>query len=952
MATRGCLVDPENPGTVVVTSLDRYAVGDTIWRTTNANAATPTWTALYSGTATRDTSPAPWISRFTDGIGNWAATVAIDPFNTNEVLYGDGQGLWETTNASASTVNFTFNDTGIEFTSALKVQATPSGSPLLSALGDINGFSHTTLTSSPSQGATVAGSSLGTDYSIDFAYSNPNKQVLVGAATHGGAYSTNDGISWTAFGAAPSGTVNKKTTAGTAGTVAMSASGSTIVWATSNVGVFYSTNSGSTWTLSGGSLPSGGQIVADRQNANDFYYVSGTKAYYSTNGGVSFTAGATGLVSGGNFEASPYTAGVLWLGTTSGLYESTNLGQTFSRIGASTVYVASEVAIGAPAPGSTIPAIYVWGNVSGVQDIFRSDDGGSTWTQINNAAQQFGGLIQTMAADPNVYGRVYIGVNGRGVLVGNPASLLPAGWSDTDVNTPGNPGFATDASPLSNGTTVNQWTVDGGGAGIGGTSDQFNFVASSTTGNGSISAQLLSLDNAGTGTPQAGVMYRASTSGSDVFAALVQTTTGQLVLESRASTGAAVTTTTLGALAIGSEYLRLQRIGQTFTAFDSSNGQTWTQVGSPITLSAMPATANAGLAVTASYNPQLSTASFNNVALVTTLGTTTTLINNGPATTNATQALSLTATVTGGVPDGETIALKDAGNNNAVIATAILTGGTATFALPAGTLLAGTHPLFATYAGDTSFAPSQSLTSTVTEQVVVTNFALNGNIPGLAGVQRSMIDSAIYTFSEPVNAGANAFNIALDAGQTGTLPTLTWTAVNPASDGSSAQWAITFGGNGVVAGSIADGVYDLTMNAAAISSDSAPAVKSQARAADTFARLFGDSDGDGSVSIIDFNAFAQIFGFSSTTPGYNGAFDSDGDNSISIVDFNAFASRFGETIYKPVVVNTITPTSKPATATITPAAKSTAKKKAATPKKKTTLIISKSAQIKTSSKAH
>ena len=332
--------------------------------------------------------------------------------------------------------------------------------------------------------------------------------------------------------------------------------------------------------------------------------------------------------------------------------------------------------------------------------------------------------------------------------------------------------------------------------------------------------------------------------------------------------------------------------------------------------------------------------------------TALTLINNGPATTNATQALSLTATVTGGVPDGETIALKDAGNNNAVIATAILTGGTATFALPAGTLLAGTHPLFATYAGDASFAPSQSLTSTVTEQVVVTNFALNGNIPGLAGVQRSMIDSAVYTFSEPVNAGANAFNIAIDSGQTGTLPTLTWTAVNPATDGSSAQWAITFGGNGVVAGSIADGVYDLTMNAAAISSDSAPAVKSQARAADTFARLFGDSDGDGSVSIIDFNAFAQIFGFSSTTPGYNGAFDSDGDNSISIVDFNAFASRFGETIYKPVVVNTVIPASKPATATITPATKSTAKKKATTPKKKTTLIKSKSAQIKTSSKAH
>ncbi len=47
--------DPENPNTVVVTSFDRYSGPDQIWRTTNANAATPTWTALYS-TAVRKTA--------------------------------------------------------------------------------------------------------------------------------------------------------------------------------------------------------------------------------------------------------------------------------------------------------------------------------------------------------------------------------------------------------------------------------------------------------------------------------------------------------------------------------------------------------------------------------------------------------------------------------------------------------------------------------------------------------------------------------------------------------------------------------------------------------------------------------------------------------------------------------------------------------------------------------
>jgi hypothetical protein len=412
----GLAVDPENPGTVVVTSLDRYNQGDQIWRTTNASAATPTWTAMYTGTATRITSSAPWISKFTDGIGNWAATAAIDPFNTDEVLYGDGQGLWETTNAASSPVNWTFNDTGIEFTSALHVAAPPSGTLLLSALGDINGFAHTTLASSPAQGATLAGGKLGTDNSIDFAYANPNDQVLIGAPTNGGAYSTNDGQTWTAFAAAP---VSAGTT-GTAGAVAMSASGSAIVWATSNAGVFYSTNNGSSWTLSTGSPGNSAQVVADRQNASDFYcYLSG-KMYVSTNGGATFTAAATGLPGSGNLAASPYTAGTLWLGTSSGLYQSTNFGASFSKIASGTVTAATEVAIGAPAAGSTTPAIYIWGIVAGLQDLYRSTDGGNTWIQINDSAHQWGGGVQTLAADPVHFGRVYLGINGRGVIMGSP----------------------------------------------------------------------------------------------------------------------------------------------------------------------------------------------------------------------------------------------------------------------------------------------------------------------------------------------------------------------------------------------------------------------------------------------------------------------------------------------------------------------------------------------------
>ena len=51
-------------------------------------------------------------------------------------------------------------------------------------------------------------------------------------------------------------------------------------------------------------------------------------------------------------------------------------------------------------------------------------------------------------------------------MIGNPATSLPASWSDTDINEPGNPGWATSSTTLSTGTTVNEWNLVGGGAGF------------------------------------------------------------------------------------------------------------------------------------------------------------------------------------------------------------------------------------------------------------------------------------------------------------------------------------------------------------------------------------------------------------------------------------------------------------------------------------------------------
>ena len=57
--------------------------------------------------------------------------------------------------------------------------------------------------------------------------------------------------------------------------------------------------------------------------------------------------------------------------------------------------------------------------VEGVRGVYRSDDFGGTWTRINDDQHQWGLILQG-AGDPRIYGRVYVGTHGRGVVYGDP----------------------------------------------------------------------------------------------------------------------------------------------------------------------------------------------------------------------------------------------------------------------------------------------------------------------------------------------------------------------------------------------------------------------------------------------------------------------------------------------------------------------------------------------------
>ena len=100
----------------------------------------------------------------------------------------------------------------------------------------------------------------------------------------------------------------------------------------------------------------------------------------------------------------------------------------------------------------------------------------------------------------------------------------------------------------------------------------------------------------------------------------------------------------------------------------------------------------------------------------------------------------------------------------------------------------------------------------------------------------------------------------MHAGQTGTLPTLVLTALNPNWDGSSNRWAVTFTGSGVQGNSIANGVYDIALNASDVTLDGSPTVTVKSRPTDTFYRLYGDITGAQRVNTTDYLDFLNDFG--------------------------------------------------------------------------------------------
>jgi photosystem II stability/assembly factor-like uncharacterized protein len=342
--------------------------------------------------------------------------LAIDPFDSGHVLYGTGNGIWASTDADATdsggTSHWTVGARGLEETALADAVAPPGGATVITSMGDQGGFRHGSLTKVPT--GRMKNPLMGNSTDIDFAQAKPEVMVRVGrGGAQDGAYSTDGGSSWNGFGAEP-------VSGADSGHVALSADGSTIVWTEAGQAPYRSTDRGASWSKVGG-LGTGAVVVADRSSARTFYSLSGGTLHASTDGGATFTARATNLPAG-RLSAVPGVAGDLWIaGSDKGLLHSTDGGRTFTTL--STVKSASALGFGKAAPGTSYQALYLIGTVKDVTGVFRSTDKGAHWLRVNDAAHQWGaiGSLGVVTGDPDTYGRVYIGTNGRGLQYGDPS---------------------------------------------------------------------------------------------------------------------------------------------------------------------------------------------------------------------------------------------------------------------------------------------------------------------------------------------------------------------------------------------------------------------------------------------------------------------------------------------------------------------------------------------------
>jgi hypothetical protein len=108
--------------------------GERIFLSSNGGGS---WTDVVAN-AQKGTGGIEWSI---DASIHWAGAVVFDPFNGQTAWVTSGNGIFKSTNVGAAQPTWTFDVNGLEETALNGVASVPGG-PVISVIGDYDGFRH------------------------------------------------------------------------------------------------------------------------------------------------------------------------------------------------------------------------------------------------------------------------------------------------------------------------------------------------------------------------------------------------------------------------------------------------------------------------------------------------------------------------------------------------------------------------------------------------------------------------------------------------------------------------------------------------------------------------------------------------------------------------------------------------------------------------------------------
>ncbi|SFN72001.1 hypothetical protein SAMN05428984_0369 [Sphingomonas sp. OK281] len=422
----GVAVSPMLPGTVAVSTVDRYRHGDSLWVSRDDGGS---WNDV-GARSRRDVSQTPFLLHEGKGadFGHWISGLAIDPFDPGHVVYTTGATVYATHGLRGTgTIDWVPWTRGIEQTAIITLVSPTGGAPLISGFGDLAGFVHEDLDRSPRP--TFVDPYMSNTNAIDYAGLAPNVIVRSGSLyldrpRHASMGRSEDGgRTWTEIVLPPMGNPPRREDLNGDWPISVSADGKTMVVATPVPQV--SQDGGRHWSVVRG-LPGGVRAVADKLDPLVFYAVDVArgKLLVSRDAAISFApvtgrnlpadlapAGRQGREAQSSLLAAPDRTGTLWLQAGTRLFYSADGGTTFAAAGGGL-----EVELF----GLGRNGVFAVGTRGGVRGVWRSIDRGRTWGRIDDDAHRWGGRYRVVSGDPRREGRVYLGTDGRGMFYGDP----------------------------------------------------------------------------------------------------------------------------------------------------------------------------------------------------------------------------------------------------------------------------------------------------------------------------------------------------------------------------------------------------------------------------------------------------------------------------------------------------------------------------------------------------